>query len=249
MWSLVFLSQPASGDIAARLPDTEHVAAFMPCTPNPTTGFFFYVPRRDIIDLDITVEPAMTLLMSAGMVQPGGNDDSRKGSRRWPRPRGCERRASLAPDRAGELTARGLILQRRIACVRSCEFGEGECLMNFTQAITSGFQKYVNFSGRAARSEFWFWTLFVFSRQSAAAIIDMARSGSAASPVHSLVSLALFLPGLAVSVRRLHDLDRTGWWLLLVFTVIGVILLLIWDCMRGTGGPNRFGPDPLAGLP
>jgi uncharacterized membrane protein len=71
MWSLVFLSNPASPDIASRLPDTEHVAAFMPCTPNPTTGFFFYVPRRDIIDLNITVEAAMTLLMSAGMVQPG----------------------------------------------------------------------------------------------------------------------------------------------------------------------------------
>src|SRR6266403_465464 len=76
MWSLVFLSQPASPDIAARLPDTEHIAAFMPCTPNPTTGFFFYVARRDIIDLDITVEAAMTLLMSAGMVQPG--DQQRK---------------------------------------------------------------------------------------------------------------------------------------------------------------------------
>ena len=70
MWSLVFVSNPASADIAARLPDTEHVAAFMPCTPNPTTGFFFYVPRRDIIELDITVEAAMTLLMSAGMAQP-----------------------------------------------------------------------------------------------------------------------------------------------------------------------------------
>jgi uncharacterized membrane protein len=78
MWSLVFLSNPASPDIAAKLPDTEHVAAFMPCTPNPTTGFFFYVPRRDIIDLDITVEQAMTLLMSAGMVQPGGNADQQK---------------------------------------------------------------------------------------------------------------------------------------------------------------------------
>jgi uncharacterized membrane protein len=78
MWSLVFLSNPASTDIAARLPNTEHVAAFMPCTPNPTTGFFFYVPRRDIIDLDITVEAAMTLLMSAGMVQPGANDQQKK---------------------------------------------------------------------------------------------------------------------------------------------------------------------------
>jgi uncharacterized membrane protein len=78
MWSLIFLANPASPDIAARLPDGEHVAAFMPCTPNPTTGFFFYVPRRDIIDLDITVEAAMTLLMSAGMVQPGGAPDQQK---------------------------------------------------------------------------------------------------------------------------------------------------------------------------
>src|SRR5262249_59218856 len=71
MWSLFFLSSAASAEIAARLPDTDQVAAFMPCTPNPTPGFFFYVARRDIIDLDITVEAAMTLLMSAGMVQPG----------------------------------------------------------------------------------------------------------------------------------------------------------------------------------
>src|SRR5256886_6698357 len=78
MWSLVFLSNPASADIAAHLPDTEHVAAFMPCTPNPTTGFFFYVARRDIIDLDITVESAMTLLMSAGMAQPGGSEQQKK---------------------------------------------------------------------------------------------------------------------------------------------------------------------------
>src|SRR5262249_21532212 len=78
MWSLVFLSNPASPDIAVRLPDTEHVAAFMPCTPNPTTGFFFYVPRRDIIDLDITVEAAMTLLMSAGMAQPGSSEQQKK---------------------------------------------------------------------------------------------------------------------------------------------------------------------------
>jgi uncharacterized membrane protein len=78
MWSLVFLSNSASDDIAARLPDIEHVAAFMPCTPNPTTGFFFYVPRRDVVELDITVEQAMTLLMSAGMAQPGGNDPQKR---------------------------------------------------------------------------------------------------------------------------------------------------------------------------
>ena len=76
MWSLVFLSQPPSADISARLPQSEHVSAFLPCTPNPTTGFFFYVPRKDVIELDITVESAMTLLMSAGMVQP--SDDQQK---------------------------------------------------------------------------------------------------------------------------------------------------------------------------
>ena len=71
MWSLVFLTQSPSANIAAQLPATEHVSAFMPCTPNPTTGFFFYVPRRDVIDLDITVEQAMQLLISAGVIQPG----------------------------------------------------------------------------------------------------------------------------------------------------------------------------------
>jgi uncharacterized membrane protein len=78
MWSLVFLSQPPGANIAARLPEAEHVSAFMPCTPNPTTGFFFYIPRRDVIDLDITVETAMTLLMSAGMAQSGDTDPQRR---------------------------------------------------------------------------------------------------------------------------------------------------------------------------
>ena len=71
MWSLVFLTQSPTEDIARRLPESEYVSAFMPCTPNPTTGFFFYVPKREVIELDITVEQAMTVIMSAGIVQPG----------------------------------------------------------------------------------------------------------------------------------------------------------------------------------
>jgi uncharacterized membrane protein len=70
MWSLVLLSQPPSADLAKKLPQGEYVSAFMPCTPNPTTGFFFYVKRKDLIELDMSVENAMTLLISAGMVQP-----------------------------------------------------------------------------------------------------------------------------------------------------------------------------------
>ena len=72
MWSLVFLTQSPTEGIAGRLPATEHVSAFMPCTPNPTTGFFFYVPKREVVELDITVEQAMTVIMSAGIVQPSG---------------------------------------------------------------------------------------------------------------------------------------------------------------------------------
>lgn len=73
MWSLVFLSTPPSQDISDVLPADEHVSVFMPCTPNPTTGFFFYVPKRDVIELDIPVEAAAKLLMTAGMIQPGGD--------------------------------------------------------------------------------------------------------------------------------------------------------------------------------
>jgi uncharacterized membrane protein YhaH (DUF805 family) len=122
--------------------------------------------------------------------------------------------------------------------------------MNFQQAIASGFQNYVTFAGRAARSEYWYWTLFAILVGAAAAILDAAFfPGLHTGPIHSLASLALFLPGLSVSVRRLHDLDSTGWWLLIVLTGIGLILLLIWFCLRGTAGPNRYGPDPLGSAP
>jgi uncharacterized membrane protein YhaH (DUF805 family) len=117
--------------------------------------------------------------------------------------------------------------------------------MNFVDAIKSGFNNYVTFSGRAARSEFWFWTLFSIAANVVAAIIDSVLG---LGLVGVVVSLALLLPGIAVSVRRLHDLDRTGWWLLIAFTGIGMILLIVWDCMKGTTGPNSHGPDPLSGM-
>ena len=122
--------------------------------------------------------------------------------------------------------------------------------MNFGQAIASGFKKYVDFTGRAARSEFWFWTLFAVLASIVGGAIDYVLFPDLiASPVQSIIGLVLFLPGIAVSVRRLHDIDRIGWWFLLVLTVIGLIVLIIWNCMRGTPRPNRFGPDPLAGIP
>jgi uncharacterized membrane protein len=77
MWSIVFLAPSPSGNVAARLPgDEEYVSCFLPCSPNPTTGFFFYAPRNQVIELDISVEQAMTLIVSAGMAQP--NSDAQK---------------------------------------------------------------------------------------------------------------------------------------------------------------------------
>ena len=120
--------------------------------------------------------------------------------------------------------------------------------MGFTEAISSGFRNYVNFSGRASRSEYWFWTLFTIIVSIVTALIDLALfRDSGISPLNSLASLGMFLPSLAVAARRLHDIDRTAWWLLLLLTGIGIIVLIIFYCLRGTSGPNRFGQDPLAG--
>ena len=96
------------------------------------------------------------------------------------------------------------------------------------------------------------WTLFATVVVAVLGVIDQllypgARMG-AFSIVDMIISLALVLPGIAVSVRRLHDIDRTGWWVLLGLTAIGVLVLIYWACQRGTIGQNRFGPDPMPAL-
>jgi uncharacterized membrane protein YhaH (DUF805 family) len=119
--------------------------------------------------------------------------------------------------------------------------------MNFFEAISSGFRNYFNFSGRAIRSEYWYWTLFATIVSVVINVLDLVLNPGdqmgLSSAINGLVSIALFIPGLAVSVRRLHDIDRTGWWLLLGLTIIGIFVLIYWACLRGTPGPNRFGPD------
>jgi uncharacterized membrane protein YhaH (DUF805 family) len=117
--------------------------------------------------------------------------------------------------------------------------------MNFQQAVQSCFAKYATFSGRSVRSEYWYWVLFATLGCLVALILDalLGFDPSRVSPVSTIFDLLILLPGIAVSVRRLHDMDRTAWWLLLTLTGIGAIVLLIWFCFRGTEGPNRFGPD------
>jgi uncharacterized membrane protein len=74
MWSIVLISQPPSVEIENKLPTPEeHISVFLPCSPNPTTGFFFYVPKSKIIEVEMTAEDAATLIMSAGVVQPGSD--------------------------------------------------------------------------------------------------------------------------------------------------------------------------------
>ena len=120
--------------------------------------------------------------------------------------------------------------------------------MGFGQAIASGFANYVNFTGRAFRAEYWLWFLFTVIGALATWILDAAifsPTPAGVSPLNSVFDLIVFLPSLAVAARRLHDIDRTAWWLLLALTVIGSIVLIVWFCFKGTPGPNRFGPDPL----
>jgi uncharacterized membrane protein YhaH (DUF805 family) len=115
-------------------------------------------------------------------------------------------------------------------------------LMNFGQAIQAGFRHYLNFAGRARRSEYWYWMLFATLVQLAADLL----SGSGESLASLVVTLIVLLPSLAIGVRRLHDIDKSGWFLLLWFIpLIGWVVLIVWACRPGTAGPNRFGADPF----
>lgn len=134
--------------------------------------------------------------------------------------------------------------------------------MGFGQAIKSGFSNYVTFSGRARRSEFWWWYLFTIIVGIVAQLIDgllglhvyrwtetadgstMVFTGAGWFTV--LAFLVLFLPTLAMQIRRLHDTDRVGWWWWLNFLCcVGPIILIIFYILPSTPGDNRFGPQQL----
>jgi hypothetical protein len=124
--------------------------------------------------------------------------------------------------------------------------------MGFAQAISAGFSNYVNFRDRACRSEYWYWILFIVIAEIVAGIIDQVLGMQIVSSLFGLVTI---IPNIAVAIRRLHDLDRTGWWILLGFIpLIGWIILLILVRHRGhrrteplrTGSARDLGHAGLA---
>ncbi|ALX10224.1 hypothetical protein P350_01005 [Burkholderia cepacia JBK9] len=123
--------------------------------------------------------------------------------------------------------------------------------MGFSEAVRTVLNKYATFEGRARRAEYWYFTLLSVILSIVAQVIGAGgRDGGLITllllGILCLVSLALLIPGIAVSVRRLHDTGRSGWFLLIaLIPIVGGILLLVWMCSRGTEGPNRFGADPI----
>lgn len=114
--------------------------------------------------------------------------------------------------------------------------------MSFTDAIRDGFSKYVTFSGRSSRSAYWWWYLFCIIALIVAYAIDMAIGSGGV--IYALVAIALLLPNLAVTVRRLHDTGRSGWWILIgLIPIVGGIVLLVF-MLLGSEPPNKWGNGP-----
>lgn len=121
--------------------------------------------------------------------------------------------------------------------------------MGFTEAVRSVVvERYADFQERAPRSELWWFVLFYLALSLAVGAVA-ALSDTLGAIMNLVVTIGLFVPILAVQIRRLHDTDRTGWWVLLgLIPLIGTIVLIVFYVQRGTDGDNRFGPDPLGNV-
>ncbi len=125
-------------------------------------------------------------------------------------------------------------------------------------AFRMGISKYTTFSGRASRSEFWYWVLAVVLLAIIVALIDAMiivpalgldpYDPSSSQPLSALLGIVLFLPGLAMVVRRLHDIGKSGWWVLISLIPLLGILVLIYFYIQPSEGPNDYGPpEPFPG--
>ncbi len=115
---------------------------------------------------------------------------------------------------------------------------------SFVGAIKKGFRGYVVWNARSTRAEYWWWTLFAIIVAIVSSILDSIIFGGdlgGVTPLYTLTTLALFLPGLSVWIRRLHDIDRTGWWVWLgLIPIVGLIILLIFTLLPSKVGPTRW---------
>lgn len=115
----------------------------------------------------------------------------------------------------------------------------------FVGAIKKGFRGYVVWNARSTRSEYWWWTLFVIIVAIVASVIDSALFSTdmmtGTGPVSLITTLALFLPGLSLWIRRLHDTDRTGWWAwIILIPIVGLIVSLVFVLLPSKPGPTRW---------
>ena len=122
--------------------------------------------------------------------------------------------------------------------------------MGFTASIGTCFSKYGVANGRARRSEYWWFALLLFiislvTRFADAFLFTDLVLEYGISPINTVASLATFIPSVCAYIRRLHDVNRSGWWMFIALTCVGIIPLLIWLCSKGTDGSNDYGGDPL----
>ena len=116
--------------------------------------------------------------------------------------------------------------------------------MDIQQSIKTCFKKYATFEGRASRSEFWWFQVFYLMVTIVAVFLDYGfgiDNTEFAGPLELVSGLILLIHGLAVNARRLHDVGRSGWWILVSITIIGLIPLFIWWLSAGTNKKNKHG--------
>lgn len=112
--------------------------------------------------------------------------------------------------------------------------------MTFTESVSACFSKAFEFKGRASRSEYWWFALFNLLASMVAGIIDQSSNGEP-STVTAITNLVILFPSLAVNIRRLHDTGRSGWWYLIILTIIGIIPYFIWMVSKGDERENEYG--------
>lgn len=121
--------------------------------------------------------------------------------------------------------------------------------MGFKEAIVTVLSNYATFSGRARRSEYWYFTLFNLLISLGFGILSTVFGdgflGTVVLMLARLASLALLVPGLAVCWRRLHDIGKSGaWYFIVLIPIVGAIMLIVWFCRDSEPGENAYGPNP-----